>query len=215
MLCCLLFIVACKKELLQTEKLANNEIKIANISLSTIPYNQFIDKVDLSKLGLLTKPLSASGKNRSFHVQAQGMTPVTLEAEGDSVKVLKRGDTLSYVIAIKPITPRAVSFLNLTIQILGGKTIAFISNYVPTKRWVEAWRTKHPIAFEGEVSIKNISLSSVLVKAERKSTVQTVNVCTTYFTYEFISFPCAGPPGDRHYPGEPGCCYKAKRAARE
>ena len=211
MLCCLLFIAACKKELLQTEKPADNEIKIANISLHTIPYSQFIDKIDLSKLGFLAKPLSASGKDRNFQVQADGMMPVALEAEGDSVKVLKRGDTLSYVIAIKPITPRAVSFQNLTIQIVGGKTTAFISNYVPTKRWVEAWRAKHPIAFEGELNIKEVLLSSVPVKAQRSSTVQTINVCTTYWTYEFISFPCAGPPDNRHYPGEPGCSLQGQQ----
>ena len=187
---------SCKKELLETER--SDVKKVSNVEISSISYRDFLHNVNLSKLGALASTLSASGKTKSLEVYGADTTPFRLQLTEDSVKVVKKGDTLSYVMAIKPTSPRAVTFQNLTVQIVGGHTNAFITSYTPTKQWIKNWREGRPIAYEGEVAISKV-VQSELSKGGNGTAVQSSTAkvmlapgeCEYYTLTIVTAYPCS------------------------
>ncbi|WP_412465651.1 hypothetical protein [Pedobacter sp. KLB.chiD] len=152
-LMCLLLVQSCKKELLLPKETENSSTdKIRSIS-----YSQFVSAIDLNSTGSLKAVLSGQ-KAKVMSTQA---LPVNLDLEMDSVKRLSLGDTISYVIAIKPQTPRATAFQNLTIQVIKTKTSAFLSTYYPDKEWIDNWRKNLKTTFEGTVVFNKINLEDV------------------------------------------------------
>ncbi|WP_145855983.1 hypothetical protein [Pedobacter suwonensis] len=152
-LICLLLAQSCKKDLLLPKKTENNSTdKIRSIS-----YSQFVNAINLNSTGSLKSVLSGQ-KSKVMSTQA---LPGNLDLEMDSVKKLTLGDTISYVIAIKPQTSRATAFQNLTIQVIENKTTAFLSTYYPEKEWLDNWREKLKTKFKGTIVFNKIYLDDI------------------------------------------------------
>ena len=97
----------CKKEIL----LQKDNNSIISSKIRNITYQDFINSIDLKATGSLSAVLTgAKEKVMSTETLASNFSLVM-----DSVKVLHLGDTLSYVLSIKPQTPHATVFQNLTI----------------------------------------------------------------------------------------------------
>lgn len=149
----LLFLVlinGCKKELLQPKNIEDHSID----KVRTISYAQFINAVNLNSTGSLKEALSGQ-KAKLMNTQA---LDGNLNLEMDSVKKLTLGDTIGYVVAIKPQTPRATTFQNLTIQVIKTKTTAFLSTYYPEKEWIDNWRQNRKTTFKGTITFNKIYL---------------------------------------------------------
>lgn len=152
-LMCLLLAQSCKKDLLLPKKTENSSTdKIRSIS-----YSQFVSAIDLNSTGSLKAVLSGQ-KAKVMSTQA---LPGNLDLEMDSVKKLTLGDTISYVIAIKPQTSRSTAFQNLTIQVIQDKTTAFLSTYYPEKEWLDNWRKKLKTKFKGTIVFNKIYLEDI------------------------------------------------------
>ncbi|MFF5379967.1 hypothetical protein [Pedobacter suwonensis] len=152
-LMCLLLAQSCKKDLLLPKKTENSSTdKIRSIS-----YSQFVSAIDLNSTGSLKAVLSGQ-KAKVMSTQA---LPGNLDLEMDSVKKLTLGDTISYVIAIKPQTSRSTTFQNLTIQVIQDKTTAFLSTYYPEKEWLDNWRKKLKTKFKGTIVFNKIYLEDI------------------------------------------------------
>ncbi|WP_412468211.1 hypothetical protein [Pedobacter sp. KLB.chiD] len=149
----LVLINGCKKDLLVPKKVAN----AFPDKIRSIPYSQFIGAIDLNSTGSLKAVLSGQ-KAKVMSTQALAGN---LDLEMDSVKKLTLGDTISYVIAIKPQTPRATTFQNLTIQVINTKTTAFLSTYYPEREWLDNWRKNLKTTFKGTIVFNKINLEDV------------------------------------------------------
>jgi len=164
---CLLFLLfvlinACKKDHLLPKKVANTFPD----KIRSIPYSQFIGAIDLNSTGSLKTVLSGQ---KAKLMSTQSLSG-TLDLEMDSVKRLTLGDTISYVIAIKPQTPRATTFQNLTIQVVNTKTTAFLSTYYPEKEWIDNWRKQLPTKFKGSIVFNKIYLEDISLNERMKTT---------------------------------------------
>ncbi|TWR28638.1 hypothetical protein FPZ42_05375 [Mucilaginibacter achroorhodeus] len=178
--------------------------------IETIPYKDFLQAVDINKTGELRKALSITPNNNVKSVNTENET-FAFDLDVSNVKKLVIGDTISYVLSLKPRTPGAVHFENITIQTSNGKVAAFLTTYLPTKKWIDDWRTVKHLAFDGEVFVNRIELSDNPVKVEdvkiqsitstaKKENVITIrNVkirlapgeCETYDVYEWIPVQCS------------------------
>ncbi|RZK16668.1 MAG: hypothetical protein EOO86_14365 [Pedobacter sp.] len=152
-LLCLFLVQGCKREILQPKTI--NEKTDSRIK--TISYAKFISSINLDATGSLKAALSGS-KVKLLSTQA---LDGNLNLELDSVKQLTLGDTTSYVISIKPQTPRATSFQNLTIEVVKAKTTAFLASYYPEKEWIDNWRKNRKTAFKGFITFNKINLDEV------------------------------------------------------
>lgn len=133
--------------------------------IETIPYKDFLQAVDINKTGELRKALSITPNNNVKSVNTENET-FAFDLDVSNVKKLVIGDTISYVLSLKPRTPGAVHFENITIQTSNGKVAAFLTTYLPTKKWIDDWRTVKHLAFDGEVFVNRIELSDNPVKVE-------------------------------------------------
>ncbi len=159
---------SCKKEVL-TSAIHQAE---QNQLIKAISYTQFIGSVNLDNTGVL-RPVLLAARNRNNTSQSIATySPFGLQIDTSTVKKLSLGDTTSYVLALLPTTPRAINFQNLTIQIVGSKVKAFLTNYIPTKEWIAARRDNKPIQFNGKAYINKILL-------EGSSTTEIHNVGET------------------------------------
>jgi len=149
----LILINGCKKELLVPSAPEGTQ----SDKIRSIAYSQFISSIDLNSTGSLKEALSGK-KAKLMSTQA---LDGNIDLEMDSVKKLTLGDTVSYVIAIKPQTPRATTFQNLTIQEIKTKTSAFLSTYYPDKEWIDNWRRNRKTAFKGTIVFNKIYLEDV------------------------------------------------------
>ncbi|WP_029275112.1 hypothetical protein [Pedobacter borealis] len=163
-LMCLFLVQGCKKEIL----LQKNNNSIISSKVRNITYREFINSINLKATGSLSTVLTgAKEKVMSTETLAGNLSLVM-----DSVKLLHLGDTLSYVISIRPQTPRATVFQNLTIQVVKEKTTAFLSTYYPSKEWIDRWRAGHAIAFKDNTVFNKINLNDVLLDTK---TINTTN----------------------------------------
>ncbi|MCX2573587.1 hypothetical protein [Pedobacter sandarakinus] len=53
----------------------------------------------------------------------------------------------------------STAFQNKTIQVVKGKTTAFLTTYYPDKEWIDNWRIKRKTAFKGNIVFNRINLS--------------------------------------------------------
>lgn len=204
-------VISCKKELLvsplaEKKKAIDKEIRIENVS-----YSRFLSSINLDAIGNLKETFSKP-INTNKQIQASGNSILSgFILNTDSVKKLMVKDTVSYIFTIKPATPRAISFTNLTIQEKNGKTNAFLTTYTPTKEWVKNWRERHNIEFKGQITNKKINLNAQQSNRQVQSStkrVESMLACTTYYIYVTVDYPCIGPP--IHYPGQPGCVLEGQ-----
>lgn len=149
---------SCKKDLLV------NKLPQANINkekIKSISYNEFLSSINLEKTGVLKASLSNAGKVGHGKLMNNNLGSNALAFDTDSVKKLKLGDTVSYVISLKPETPHAVQFRNLTIQLLNKKTTAFLTTYLPTQEFVKAYKLNKKTSFKGEIFVNKILLEEL------------------------------------------------------
>ena len=149
---------SCKKDLLLP---VNRQTSTISNKIKSISYLEFINSINLEKTGVLKTSLSNAGKDGNGKLMSSNIGSNGLEFDTDSVKKLTLGDTVSYVISLKPETPHAVQFRNLTIQILNNKTTAFLTTYLPTQEFVKAYKLNKKTSFKGEIFVNKISLEEL------------------------------------------------------
>lgn len=149
---------SCKKDLLvpNTTKTDLNKDKIKSIS-----YAQFLTSINLNNTGILKTSLSNAVKTDKGALMNNDAASNGFIIDTDSVKKLTLGDTVSYSIGLKPETPHAIQFRNLTIQVLNNKTTAFLTTYVPTQEYVKAYKTNKQTPFKGLIYANKISLADL------------------------------------------------------
>lgn len=152
----LFFIHSCKKEILSSSNSLKR--KDMGIDIKNISYNQFLSSINLNNTGALKSTLIAGGNKNQQSIMSISDELPGLNINADSVRKLTVKDTISYVISIKPQTPRAIAFQNITIQIAKGKTTAFLSTYIPTKEWIVDYQKRIRKSFKGNISIHKINL---------------------------------------------------------
>jgi hypothetical protein len=81
-----------------------------------------------------------------------------LSIDPEHVKKLVLGDTVSYSISLKPQTPKAVAFQNLTIQTINGITTAFLTTYYPSNEWILDWKKDRHLGFKGSFTTTGLTL---------------------------------------------------------
>ncbi|MEE1943686.1 hypothetical protein VRU48_01115 [Pedobacter sp. KR3-3] len=156
---------SCKKDLLvPSKKIVETKEKIQNIS-----YNEFLSSINLDKMGSL-KPVIANAGNAKNTTMSVGETGLSFVLDMGNVKKLVLGDTVSYVLALKPKTPRAIHFENITIQTVGGNTTAFLTTYIPTKEWIADWHGQKHLPFKGEIYASRINLADFPQLREQTNT---------------------------------------------
>ncbi len=209
---------SCKKDLLvpNTSKIDANKDKIKSIS-----YSEFLSSINLEKTGVLKTSLSNAGKGVQGKLMSNNLGSNGLAFDTDSVKKLTLGDTVSYVISLKPETPHAVQFRNLTIQLLNNKTTAFLTTYLPTQEWVRDWKSKKHLGFKGEIFVNKVLLEELPhlsglnnVKNNSNGKLMSLNAndvllnnnkialapgeCEIYEVIEIVPYGCSD---GNHYPG--------------
>ncbi|NII83865.1 MULTISPECIES: hypothetical protein [unclassified Pedobacter] len=209
-LMCLLLAQSCKKDLLLQKEPPKSDAEIQKIS-----FVDFKRSVNLDKLGFL-KQRFASGSGKIMSI-SDGVG-FGLSVNTDVIQKLITEDAVSYIFAMPLISPRAVEFSNLTIEVKGDKTIAFITTFTPTKAWNEAYKKKHTIAFEGDITFIPISLETLnltealssfkaspgekIMSAPNK--VMNTRACTTYYLYDYVPYGCSS---GNHMPDDPNCIW--------
>lgn len=208
---------SCKKDLLvsnPSKRWNDDKVKIESIT-----YTQFLNLIDLKKTGTLKEALSIAPSKgiQQRTMSLEGGTP-QFEIDMGNVKKLVVDGRTSYVISLKPRTRRAIQFQNITIQVGGDETTAFLTTYVPTKEWIKEWRNGAHIdtLFRGQIYANKISLTdlpkidgvnsslsqngktmsrnesvgsgTMLVNGHRISLVEVK--CTEYDVYEVVKMPC-------------------------
>ncbi|RZK58610.1 MAG: hypothetical protein EOO91_07805 [Pedobacter sp.] len=149
---------SCKKDLLVPGIPSDND---SNQKIKTISYTEFLNSINLNNTGTLKTTLSNAAKGNQGAVMNVNSGLNGFNINTDSIKRLTLGDTISYVISLKPETRHAVQFRNLTIQVLNNKTTAFLTTYVPTQEWVKDWKNKKHLGFKGEIFANKIDLSDI------------------------------------------------------
>ena len=133
--------------------------------------------------------------------------------DNDSIKLLKIGNTTSYVFAVKQTSARSTAFQNLTIEETEKGTKAFVTTYFPSKKWISDYRSGIKSTFDGKLVFTRINISGQPDKnaqqakeMERLSSLNPAKssvvslICETYTVYEYTAVPCSGLLG--HMPGE-------------
>ncbi|WP_316785430.1 hypothetical protein [Pedobacter frigiditerrae] len=149
---------SCKKDLLVPRIPSIND---GNQKIKTISYTEFLNSINLNNTGSLKTTLSNAAKGNQGAIMNVSAGSNGFNISTDSIKRLTLGDTISYVISLKPETRHAVQFRNLTIQVLNDKTTAFLTTYVPTQEWVKDWKSKKHLGFKGEIYANKIDLSDI------------------------------------------------------
>jgi hypothetical protein len=197
----ILFLInSCKKELLTTpqEDLISTKITKNGVSLESINFKTFKTEVDFNKLGKL-KTTFEKGSEFNTHILLDANANSNIEIDLDHVKKLSVKGKTSYVFSIKPITPRAVSFSNLTIELNENKDSvkAFMTVYTPKKEWIKAYQNNHILPFDGKIEFEKIELNQINnVKQGIGSLLSTnssspwIQVCLSYTVYEHVEIPC-------------------------
>lgn len=213
---------SCKKDILRPQKspLQARGTKAVNNPIANITYGEFLNSIDLDKTGVLKQLLSLEPSNDKQIINSTH-DDLTFNLDTKSVKKLVSHDTISYVLSLKPKTPHAVHFENLTIQLLNGNVSAFLTTYLPSKEWNKDWKTNKRMAFKGDVFINKIILnkeSKNLVDRSNESisSVKTTNSivinsvkinlapgeCEVYDIYEWIPVQCSTGDWPGHCPWE-------------
>jgi len=212
MLMCLFLVQGCKKDLLVQKEPPKSGAEIQKIS-----FEDFKRSVDLNKLGFLKQRIgSGSGSGKIMSIGDE--LGFGLSVNTDAVQKLITKDGVSYIFAMPLISPRAIEFSNLTIQVKGDKTIAFITTFTPTKAWNEAVKKKQPIAFDGNVEfipigLETLNLTEALSSVKANSgerimsapkKVMNTMACTTYYLYDYVPYGCSS---GNHMPDDPNCVW--------
>ena len=226
----LLLLQSCKKELLISsgEKIdptlaKQNQAYHNNKKIKTINFNSFKDKVNLNALGTLKSSfINPKGiNNKSISISTEE-TYLGFALHTDSIKVISDNGHVRYVFAVKSPYPRAVTFQNLTIDESETGTIAFVTTYTPTRKWINDQKKGLLGKFDGEVTVDFLNLTNAnplptpaktITSGKTNSSVTqgpptTANMvleCTMVDFYYYEPFLCAG---GNHGPEDAGCPYE-------
>ena len=203
---------SCKKELFEPSQTRAQ----AASKIQDIKYAEFMGAVNASGIGSLKKllaPINQGGNGQKL--MSTNATEHQFKIDRNAVKKVVLGDTVSYVVSLKPETPRAVQFRNLTVQVVNNKTTAFLTTYLPTQEWVKNWRSKKKLGFKGKIYANKIDLSDIsksnalkgssqgskgVIMAQNDASGEVLinhnkislapGECETYDVYETVMMPC-------------------------
>ncbi|MBB2148269.1 AHH domain-containing protein [Pedobacter gandavensis] len=209
----ILFATSCKKDSLSIEHKKKVEHPIPKIT-----YAEFLRSVDLSSLGILAKKFEASGAQAKTMSIGDQNFMAELAVYTDSIQKIVSPEGISYVFMMPLSSPHAISFRNLTVQVKGNKTTAFIATYTPTKKWINDRKSSKLIPYEGDVSFAPMYLEGLSLKAALTETKTGANnksrlmpnkvmmqeVCIGYTIYTTIAYSCSR---GGHMPWDEGCVW--------
>jgi len=185
--------------------LDSSSLKSPNIE--TISFADFQRSVNPDRLGKLTTLLANyTNSEHSINIKDSSATGLLI-LNIDSAKKIQVDGYTSYVFTIKASTPRSMAFRNLTIvQGING-TKAYITTYLPTREWIDAWRSGRYIDFKGNVQLSSVDLNSLNIKKMNVNEIQQLS-CINLTVWVPVGMPCVGNPNidgpqGRHYPGQP------------
>ncbi|MGA9637708.1 hypothetical protein [Flavobacterium sp.] len=138
-ICFLFLLISCKKSEQKTfEKIDPSRekemIDYANgPQQSNYTFEQFKSKIDLNKLGSLSKSflIPTPSREKLMSVNTQD-TYKGFALHTDSIKIIKSKDHTSYIFSVKQSSPRAITFQNLTIDEGPDGITSFVNTYVPS-----------------------------------------------------------------------------------
>ena len=196
---------SCKKDIIPQPLNENLSILKRNEIIKSISFSEFKKKVDINRLGNLRSTFSQEvNQQQQIKLQSSNINQFILNA--DSVKLVSKGDTSSYVFSIKPNSPRAVYFQNLTVQVVKDSIKAFLTTYIPSKDWIIKWRQNPHLKWEGTTKFERVDLnkndlsnikSSDIKISSQNIKVNDVTVCHSYIiTYEYPN-PAYNPDAPR------------------
>ena len=151
--------ITCKKDSSQPQP----EISITkNFKIEKIGYDDFKKNVSPKTLGKLNYLFEGSDKLSSINIKDDsGIAPLIINI--DSAKRITTNGHTSYIFSIKPTTPRAIAFKNLTIDESAEGTLAYITTYKPTREWIDAWRLGRYIEFKGDIKFELLNLNDLTI----------------------------------------------------
>ncbi len=203
---------SCKKDLLTPSALKKQK----DINIEFISYQSFLSSIDVDKIGVL-KPvlLSAGSSGQNIKMGGNELNSPSFEIDSKAVKKLTVKGVTSYVISLKPRTPKAISFENITIQVGRDETTAFLTTYTPTKEWIKEWRQgiHSDSVFRGQMSGSRLNLKDLPqlnLKAGQQGNAKIMGInsatnnitlngqpislvslsCQEYDVYETVTLPC-------------------------
>lgn len=195
-----IFFGSCKKEILTDSKPYEVIAETNGSSLKPISYSDFLQHVDLNKIGNIGKVFQTSPKGSSLRTDVLGEQDYQFEIETSQVMQVKMNGHTSYVFPLKLSSKYSRSFSNLTIDINDGIVKTFINTYTPTDKWINDWRNKKLIgAFDGEVSYQEIPNDFAGLKGKIGARTMSIECFSWMETYP-EAYPCDSD--DRHMPWE-------------
>lgn len=220
----LFFVGSCKKELYNAEKI--DPIQSAKVDgylkepkSKFVSFASFAKSVNMSSLGNL-KDVMLTGQNAPVSMMAAGKTAsgkTKYKVNTDSAKLLVIDGRSNYVFTIAPVTPRAITFRNLTISKKGSTIFAFLTTYTPTRKWAKNYMLGKREKFEGRIGYTPINLNGndILDIGQIPTIISTTNTpgqkkvqagtttnnynCTVIPIYGQQAFKCKS---GLHWPGE-------------
>ena len=194
------FLGSCKKEILTDRKPDELITAVMGSSLKPISYPDFLQRVDLNKIGNISQVFRNPPKESLLKTSVMGNQDYQFEIETSQVMEVKLNGRVSYVFPIKLASKYARSFSNLTIDIKDGVVKTFINTYTPTDKWINDWRDKKLTgAFKGEVSYQEIPNDFAAIKTKTGTTTMYIE-CFSWMEAFPEAYPCDSD--DRHMPWE-------------
>ncbi len=195
-----LFFSSCKKEILTDKKPDELVTAATGSSIKQISYTDFLQRVDLNKIGNIGKVFKISPKESLLKTDVMGNQDYQFEIETSQVMEVKLNGHISYVFPLKLSSKYARNFSNLTIDIKDGTVKTFINTYTPTDKWISDWKQKRVVGgFEGEVSYQVIPNSFDFLKPS----TSTMSTNCFFWTETYLEpYPCQGSGDQRHMPWE-------------
>lgn len=221
LLLCVFFTISCKRDTYtpDVKKHLAHESPIKKIT-----YNEFLRSVDLNQLGILKEKFKSDGQSpgRIMSIGDQNFLS-NLKVYTDSIQKLETETGTSYIFSMPVETPRSVSFRNLTIHVgKNKKTNAFITTYTPSRKWINEWKKKNFIKYEGDVSFAPLRMNAFTIKEALNSDKGGVGKlmsagskemvamnCENYSVTTFVAFGCSR---GNHMPWDETCVWNQEGA---
>ncbi|RDC57400.1 hypothetical protein DU508_09600 [Pedobacter chinensis] len=206
--------IACKKELLTP-----TERKLIKSPISKINYTEFLSSVDMRQLGILKQKFKTVESAERIMAIGDSQFMTDLAVYTDTIQKMETSVGVDYIFRMPLESPHSISFRNLTIHISNDhKANAFIATYTPSAKWIDEWKKKKSIKYEGDVSfaplqMDAISLKEALTFKDSKAgdklmsvggRTMFVQVCDTYYVTTYSAYGCSN---GGHMPWDTACVW--------
>lgn len=203
---------SCKKELNQIEDKEKSEY-----SAKKINFAEFLSSTKNADLGFLKSKLNRGIPGQKLMSIGEVSSISSIDVYTDTITTIKSNKGTSYVFKMPLTSPHSTSFRNLTIEVQGGITTAFIATYFPNQKWINAYKAKKNIPFEGDISFSPISLEALNIqeslaaykgqpgeKIMSNNKTSNIVLCTDYTVYTLVPYGCSD---GNHFPGDMLCLW--------